>query len=207
MQHAMEFERFNTPFLHVGARRRRHEAFLFHVRQGGLLIRLGQMEYLVEPQQAIWLPTDSLFALTVLPNTQYDTLTFSVRCAPHWPMQSGWQATPSVLSALCDHFAQQTDSDAQSRALSVLKDVAYQTQWQNLDGLFHLPANDLQTEHNNSVTALAQRLNIDAKHLQKALMMREAMRLEKSGQKAEKIAQRLSLSLKDFETLKRAFLG
>ncbi len=209
MQYAMEFERINATFLQIGARRRYNEAFFLKVNKGGILLRIGQNEYLIQATQGIWLPSDCLCALTIFPNTEYDKVTFSVRCASDWPTQSGMLTVSPLIMALSDHLTQTLTESAQKHALMVLKDVIFNHHKFPLEKLQFCSAAQLTLSNalSEPAIAMANALMVDEKTFYQALLVRESVRLTRSGQTNEKIAAKLGYSQADLNTLHRAFLG
>jgi hypothetical protein len=211
MQYAMEFERLQADFLQIGARRRFNEAFFLKVNQGGVLLRIGQNEYLIQAKQGVWLPSDCLCALTLFPNTKYDKMTFSVRCASDWPMYSGMLAVSPLILALSDHLMSPLTESAQKNALMVLKDVIFNHHKRPLEKLMFCSAaqltQDLSVPLIGIPKEMADALSVDEKTFRQALLVRESVRLTRSGQSNEKIAAKLGYSQADLNALHRAFLG
>ena len=144
------------------------------------MIKLGKQEYAVEPGQSIWVPYDCLTSLTYFPNTQVNSVDFSVRLTDSFPRQAGYITQTNLSLALLEKLeftkARATNANNTEQAfkemLSVLKQEV-------------LAFKPLLCE-----SALSQRFNqwnIDDSNLPQehtlVMVMREAKKRMQSGQK------------------------
>ena len=70
MNYATSFESKYYPFLLCTPRKKTLKHQLIRVTDGLVLIRLGKIEYAVEPGQEFWLPFDTLTSLTFTPQSE-----------------------------------------------------------------------------------------------------------------------------------------
>ncbi|MDA0128487.1 AraC family transcriptional regulator [Vibrio sp. MarTm2] len=129
MHYAISHQTSRYDFLHSTARRKLLKHTLFQVKEGLVLVKLGKLEYAVEPGQSFWLPFDTLCAVSYFPNTHVQCIDISSRVQVSLPKQGGFvsltELAQAIISRLSDDSRNpQNDADL----LTVLKaDIAQLT--------------------------------------------------------------------------------
>ncbi|GHA34154.1 AraC family ligand binding domain-containing protein [Photobacterium aphoticum] len=211
MKQAIDFSTYKQPFLHVGARRKSPQAVMLIVSKGCALIRLGQQEFTVTAGQGFFIPFDCLHAMTVLPGTQYHTVAFSARLTSPVCREAGYFTVTPLIGAVANTLA-----SAQKRGdelpmtgesgnlLRVLGDqvaklkvktpsIAPGLAAEHLPVLTQLIQGDRVT-NSEAADVVAAYVGFSAKEIQTCLLMREALRLSRSGRNVEQIAEALHTS-------------
>ncbi|MDP5252655.1 MULTISPECIES: AraC family ligand binding domain-containing protein [unclassified Vibrio] len=106
MNIAIEYQYHTPTRLHISPRKPALKHQLFLPMSGLVLIRIGRLDYAIEPGQAFWVPQSCLHSVTLLPNTQLHQVSFSVRLLDAFPQQAGFFTPSPLLSALLDRAQQ-----------------------------------------------------------------------------------------------------
>ncbi|UXI04088.1 AraC family ligand binding domain-containing protein [Photobacterium sp. TY1-4] len=225
MKQAIEFSHTLQQFLHVGSRRKSHISYMIVVREGAALFRLGHQEFLVPKGQGFWIPFNCLHALTVLPGTRYDTISFSSRLTIPLCREAGFFTVSPLLRALLDelqchqgHSTTLTQAESvEKNLLNVIADQVTTLQVRTEEicpGLNPAQAAQLaQLFKGEKITptamleALPTYLGCTVNEFEACLTMREALRLTRSGRKLEEIAQTLQTSHQALNALALPILG
>jgi hypothetical protein len=206
MNYAVNVEHSQTQQMKITPRKRNPKYTLLYVEQGLVLVRLGKMEYAAEAGQSWWLPFDCLTSLTYMPDTRYSQIDLSVRLQLNLPHQAGQiHLSPLAHEALLRLRHLQRNEPLFEPLSTILKYEAatFQpeltvsplttaiSQWR--------PTSD--TSDSNSNQSLSAELLL-------ALRVREAYKLEQSGQKALVIAEQLFQgNANQYQQLKQLLLG
>ena len=201
-----QFIEFNTyqsqPSLRVSSRKRYSSTFFFMVKTGGILIHVGKKEYLVSCGQQFWIPSDCLHSVTILPNTHFYQIRVSIRATENLPQQVGYTVENSLVNSLCDTLKKtEEETLAYRHLLLVLND--------QLKLLSPTLVNPLMINgiKNNESTDIAALVNISTTELKACLLMREAVRLSRSGKKIDQIANQLNMPIETLQELSKSLLS
>ncbi|WP_305408266.1 AraC family ligand binding domain-containing protein [Photobacterium leiognathi] len=222
MKQAIEFSNNEHPFLFVGSRRKSHCSYFIVVTNGSVLIRLGKHEHMITKGHGFWIPFDCLHAITVLPGTQYYKVAFSVRMTQPLCTDAGFFVVSPLIRAVLDELSK-TPVDkhqwegAEGRLLRVIAD---QTSKLSVSTQSLCPA--INKQHHNSlalmlsgnkltekatITSLEAVMNMTVKECEACIMMREALKLSRSGRKLPQIAAQLNTTEQMIEALSLPVLG
>ncbi|HIF9188558.1 AraC family ligand binding domain-containing protein [Photobacterium damselae] len=222
MKHAIEFTHHNHPFLHVGSRKKSTHSFFIVVEKGAVLVRLGKNEHLVSAGTGFWLPFDCLHALTALPGTNYYQVDFSIRLTTAVCSHAGFFKVTPLIAALLDELSQTASDQHQwdgpeGRILKVLADKAAQLKVstktlspalaERHHSALTLILNGSKITENSDIKAIESVFNQSVKELESCMVMREAIRLQRSGRKLAQIATELSVPETLLNTLALPILG
>ncbi|MEJ2764851.1 AraC family ligand binding domain-containing protein [Photobacterium sp. MCCC 1A19761] len=225
MKQAIEFSHTLQQFLHVGSRRKSHISYMIVVHEGAALFRLGHQEFLVPKGQGFWIPFNCLHALTVLPGSRFDTVSFSSRLTTPLCREAGFFAVSPLLHALLDELQRHqsnptTLTQPQSVEKNLLSVIADQVTTLRVStevicpGLNPTQAAQLaQLIKGEKITApamlekLPTYLGCTVNEFEACLTMREALRLSRSGRQPEQIAQALQTSHQALNALAQPILG
>jgi hypothetical protein len=218
MNYAFDVEICKSDKLLITPRKRTLKYSLVYVASGLVLIRLGKIEYAVEPHQAWWIPFDCLSSLTFLPNSVSVKIDFSVRLLQAIPHSTALkksivkdrmshQAGQVELSLLAQEAIKRLTITKRGSPLyeplsSILKHEA--SLWQ--PKLIESPLSQVVSRWDvNKPSKGKSQLSAD---LQLALQIREARKLELSGKRSEEIAHDLFQgNLEQYLQLKQILLG
>ncbi|MEZ8741172.1 hypothetical protein AB6E21_14145 [Photobacterium swingsii] len=222
MKQAIEFTHQQHPYLSVGPRRKSMTSYMVAVTQGAALIRLGKNEHLIPQGHGFWVPFDCLHALTILPGSEIKRVDISSRVTHPVCGEAGFFSLSPLVCALLAELEntapeQQVWEGPYGRLLGVLKDQLVNIK---VDSKALCP--ELSKHYQESLKialkgdkvtdqpaakVISEKLHINLAELEVTLLMREALRLARSGRKPEKIAEELSVELKYLETLSLPILG
>ncbi|CAM2926404.1 hypothetical protein [Vibrio mytili] len=125
MNYAIEFHDAKFSFLNVTARKKALKHSLLSVQEGLAIIKLGKLEYAIEPGQYFWIPQNCLSSLTFLPGTRIHRCDFSIRLNESFAQQAGYLKPSALLRAVMAKLATTEDrSEIQLDLLAVLKHEA-----------------------------------------------------------------------------------
>jgi len=216
MNQAIEYTKVEQSLLAVGSRRKNVTAYLITVNTGVALLRLGKHEFVLTTGHGFWVPFECLHALTVLPGCHYHMIHFSARLQQPLCQQAGFVTLTPLLNALLHELSQtkeqsQTNHSPTGRILAVIVDQAAKfspttqqlcpalsaKQQSVLKKLLdrQSPAAD---EHLSAVEAV---LGMSIHELEACLIVREAIRLSRSGRNAAQIASELECQLDHLQAL------
>ncbi|MEZ8100479.1 AraC family transcriptional regulator [Vibrio bivalvicida] len=104
MHYAISFQSELNEFLVCTPRKKSLKHQLISVKQGLVLVKLGKIEYTLEPGQSFWLPCDTLTSLTYTPYTITNIVAVSSRVAGRFPKQAGYINANALLTALLNRL-------------------------------------------------------------------------------------------------------
>ena len=183
MHYAISHTTLKQTFLHTTPRRKLLKHSMLHVNEGLVLVKLGKLEYAIEPGASFWLPFNALCSLTYFPNSNVEKIDVSCRVSSPMPTQGGYielnvlcqsiltrlgthrsstQEEAALLAVLRNEFASLTPKLRQT----MLNDSVNQWRWDNLDSA-------LSTEQ------------------QLVLKVREAGKMMLSGKKRQQVVELL----------------
>lgn len=123
MNNAIEIQHLITHNLTTTARKRTIKQKLIKVFSGLVLFRLGKIDYVVRPQQALWIPFDCLSSLTIMPNTDMIEIDVSMRLTDAFPSQAGYVALSSLSEEILQRLLHiHNDERIYQPLLQVLRD-------------------------------------------------------------------------------------
>ncbi|MDO6706992.1 AraC family ligand binding domain-containing protein [Photobacterium sp. 1_MG-2023] len=223
MNQAIEYTQHEPSQLFVGARKKNVTAYLIAIQHGVALLRLGKHEFALTQGTGFWLPFDCLHALTVLPGCRYHRIDFSARLTLPYPEQAGFITVSPLLQALLDELNRlsrlpvQSKHSSESRVLAVVADqltVFKPSTQQICPALTRQQQSSLaallestQPPSKDSLSAIESVLGISANELEACLLVREALKLSRSGRKAEQIAKTLHCQLDHLQALGQTLTG
>ncbi|MGF1716990.1 AraC family ligand binding domain-containing protein [Photobacterium chitinilyticum] len=224
MKQAIEFSHNIQNFLHVGSRRKSHTSYMIVVTDGSALVRLGKQEFLVTKGTGFWLPFDCLHALTVLPGTQYDKVEFSARLTSPVCKDAGFFSVNALMNALLTELRHEAKKNSplslDGSAGNLMRVIGDQVAKLKVKTNSLCPSlhNDycthlsllLKGDRVTDKTALAAISNIigfSTNEFEACIIMREALKLSRSGRKLEQIADTLNTSKETIVALARPILG
>jgi hypothetical protein len=222
MKQAIEFTKNEQTFLHVGPRRKSHTSYFIVITKGSALIRLGKQECLVTQGTGFWVPFDCLHALTVLPGSQYFKVEFSVRLTTPLCRDAGFFKVTELISALLVELSSLSEKSqdwdgASGRLLRVIADQVSELKVSNKHASPHLSKhyNDalaqlLMGEKVSDTAALNQitkLIGINITEFQTCILLREAVKLSRSGRKTTQIAETLNTNEATLNALAISVIG
>ncbi|MGF1723595.1 hypothetical protein [Photobacterium nomapromontoriensis] len=211
MKQAIDFSTQHQTFLDVGSRRKSPNAFMLLISNGCALIRLGKHEFVITAGSGFYIPFDCLHAVTILPGTDYSKVEFSARLTLPICRDAGYiHVNPliaSVAAELVSVIAQDNAislSGETGNLLRVLADQAAKLTVSNKSicpGLSHhyqtplmaLLKGDKVTD-SDTIASISQFMGYSIKEIESCILMREALKLSRSGRKIHYIAETLNTS-------------
>lgn len=224
MKQAIEFSNNIQNYLYVGPRRKSHISYMIVVTQGSALIRLGKQEYMVTKGTGFWIPFDCLHALTVLPGTQYVKVAFSSRLTTPVCKEAGFFKVTPLISAVLEelqfeagHSEELSLDGPAGNLLRVIADQAAKLKVKtNLlcPSLHHSYTAVLsQMLKGDKVTdkpaleAICDAIGFSSSEFEACIIMREAVKLSRSGRKLKQIAETLNTTQETISALAKPILG
>ncbi|WP_367989716.1 AraC family transcriptional regulator [Vibrio sp. NTOU-M3] len=197
MHYAIQHQSQSFPYLHTTSRKKSLKNILLRVDNGLVLLRMGKMEYAVEPGQFVWVPFDCLTAMSYFPNTLVQSVEISSRVTLPMPKQGGFVEPNELTNAIINRLAQTTESSP-SELLNVLKlELASIKPVLALTPLSE-QINQWAITHHSSLTP----------EIQLVLKMREVRKRLLSGQKELKVVEELFNGQREiFTQLSSSILG
>lgn len=224
MKQAIEFSHNIQNFLHVGSRRKSHTSYMIVVQEGSALVRLGKQEFLITKGAGFWIPFDCLHALTILPGTQYDKVEFSARLKTPVCREAGFFSVSKLLTALLvelrQEFKTQSTDSLDGPAGNLLRVIADQVAKLKVKTNSLCPA--LRNDYNGQLSqllkgdrvtdkpalaAISEIIGFSSSELEACIIMREALKLSRSGRKLEQIADTLNTPKDTISALAKPILG
>lgn len=105
MNHAIEHELIEHPYLITSGKKRSLKHQLIRVISGLVLLRLGNREYAIETDESVWLPFDCLASWTFFPASQIERVCISSRNKLPLPTQAGYITHTPLSQSLLDKLA------------------------------------------------------------------------------------------------------
>lgn len=218
MKQAIEFHPTTADHMIVGPRKSHPHSTLLLVHSGAVLIRLGKLEIPVCQQQAFWLPSSCLNAVTVLQRSVISTFDMSIRSTVSLPSRAGFIQDPALVFAAAQQLRQleaqnhTTWEGAYGRLLRCIRDfIAFSAPDDHYCPELIATINQIELLDKagtlDSRSTLAAQLKLDADNLALQLTVRNWVRQRKSGQKTEKIAKNAQRSVEDVAHLLEKIAG
>lgn len=222
MKQAIEFSNNEHPFLFVGSRKKSQSSYFIVVTNGCVLIRLGKQEHMITKGHGFWIPFDCLHAITVLPGAVFYKVSFSVRMTQPLCTDAGFFVVSSLVRAVLDELAKTPVQEhkwdgAEGRLLKVIAD---QVEKLSVSTQSLCPA--INKQHHNSlalmltgnkitektaITNVESVMNMTVKECEACILMREVLKLSRSGRKLPQIAAQLNTTEQMVEALSLPILG
>lgn len=120
MNYATSFESKYYPFLLCTPRKKTIKHQLIRVTDGLVLIRLGKIEYAVEPGQEFWLPFNTLTSLTFTPQSECERVEISSRVVKNFPRQAGYLKSDELIIGLLDRLKTIASTDIANDYLKLI---------------------------------------------------------------------------------------
>lgn len=146
-----------------------------------MLVRLGKLEYAIEPGQLFWLPFDCLCATTQLPNSVVHEISISVRINAKFTKQAGYIADVPLLLSLIDKLSSASANQEHTDAL--LKVVKFEC--------MTLKPELTLSPLSETISQWAPNKPLTEKEIHLGLLVREARKMKLSGRKDDDIANQL----------------
>lgn len=224
MKQAIEFSHNVQNYLHVGSRRKSHTSYMIVVTEGSALVRLGKQEFLVTKGTGFWLPFDCLHALTVLPGTQYDKVEFSTRLTTPVCKEAGFFTVTSLMTALLKELRYEAKKSSplclNEPAGNLMRVMADQVATLKVKTNSLCPAllndynphlskmlNGDKVTDKSALGAISELIGFSTNEFEACIVMREALKLSRSGRKLEQIANTLKTSPEAISALAKPILG
>ncbi|NAW67401.1 AraC family ligand binding domain-containing protein [Photobacterium halotolerans] len=216
MNQAIEYTKVEQSLLAVGARRKNVTAYLITVNTGAALLRLGKHEFVLTAGSGFWVPFECLHALTVLPGCCYNMINFSARLQQPLCQQAGFVTVTPLLNALLQELNQtqeqsQTNHSPAGRILAVIVDQTAkfspvtQQICPALPGKLQSVLKKLLERQSpasdDGFSSIEAILGMSVRELEACLIVREAIRLSRSGRNAEQVASELEYQLDHLQAL------
>ncbi|PSW05361.1 response regulator transcription factor [Photobacterium lipolyticum] len=231
MKQAIEFTKNDQTYLYVGPRRKSNTSYMIVVTKGSALIRLGKQEFLITQGTGFWIPFDCLHALTILPGSQFYKVEISTRVTASEKnedkfsslcKEAGFFKVTPLLSSVLVELANSPESkqnwkDPYGRLLRVIGDQAMQLKVSSKFASPHL-AKDYHDSLSTLLagkkvidsaaqTELAKLLDVTVHEFETCIMLREALKLSRSGRKLPQIAEQLHTSVDTLKALAQPITG
>ncbi|MDA0150120.1 AraC family transcriptional regulator [Vibrio sp. LaRot3] len=198
MHYSISHQTTEHHFLSITSRKKLLKHTLLRVEQGIVLARLGKQEYAIEAGQSLWLPFDSLTALTFFPQTKTSTVEVSCRVTKPLPANGGYVGLNELTTALMNRLTILDEHQHKQALLTVMLDELAQ--------LKPKLENSALTQQINA-WSVNQPSNL-AKDCQLVLQLREARKWLLSGKKEDQVIEQLFAGDKAaYQSLKSAILG
>lgn len=224
MKQAIEYSLHQHTFLDVGSRKKSHTAYMLIMTSGCVFIRLGKAEYTVTAGNGFFIPFDCLHAVTMMPGSTYNKVEFSPRLTMAVCREAGFFRITPLISALSKEL---------NKWLKMNKEITLEGETGNLlkvlaDQVAKLKVNSKSTSpalsghHQLCLTSLLKGDKVtdiealegittytgfSAKEIESCVLMREALKLSRSGRKLPQIAEALNTSPEIISSLALPVLG
>jgi len=199
MHYAISFQSELNEFLVCTPRKKSLKHQLICVKQGLVLVKLGKIEYALEPGQCFWLPFDTLTSLTYTPNTVTSLVSVSSRVAEPFAKKAGYIQTNELLTALLNRLEElKPKREEQIDLLRVVQTELTTLKPELRETKYTQQVNQWQVEQASSL----------ANELKLVLLVREANKQMQSGKKRPVVVDSL-FSGDDalFTSLEQTILG
>ncbi|KLV03317.1 hypothetical protein ABT56_19500 [Photobacterium aquae] len=227
MKQAIDFSHIQQTFLDVGSRRKSQCSYMLLVTKGCAFIRLGKNEFAVKAGGGFYIPFDCLHAVTVLPGSEYYKVSFSARllaAANHQPQlcrDAGYFNATPLITAVCSELAtlarkgnELAMAGKTGNLLRVLADQIYGMKVHTKSTSPGLAKHDeeklaklLSGDTITDIDSVCEYLGFTHNELVSCLLMREAIKLSRSGRKAGQIAQSLNTPVELLSAMAEPILG
>ncbi|WP_260262130.1 AraC family transcriptional regulator [Vibrio intestinalis] len=198
MHYSISHQTTEHHFLSITSRKKLLKHTLLRVEQGLVLARLGKQEYAIEEGQTLWLPFDSLTALTFFPQTKVSTIEVSCRVTKRLPANGGYVALNELAAALMNRLALLTEHQQKQALLTVMLDELSQLKPKLENSPLSQQINHWSVNKPSSL----------AKDYQLVLQLREARKWLLSGKKEDQVIEQLFAGDQAaYQSLKSAILG
>ncbi|WP_428198250.1 hypothetical protein [Aliivibrio kagoshimensis] len=194
MKQAIQYSCDLHHYLSMTPRKKNSCNTLLILKSGTVLIRLGKFEHLLSAGEAFWIPFDCLHALTILPNSQLITVSFSVRLTDPFTKDTGYLTPSALITALCDKIDSlgEDSSRFHKHLLQVIRDEATQfvptlnikQDTIALSSWINTPFKERNPLKLNSTPLSSSELSL-------VLAVRESIKMRKSGMTMDKVVTEL----------------
>ncbi|PSU36167.1 AraC family ligand binding domain-containing protein [Photobacterium lutimaris] len=224
MKQAIEYSLHQDTFLDVGSRKKSHTAYMIIMTSGCAFIRLGKAEYTVNAGSGFFIPFDCLHAVTMMPGSSYSKVEFSPRLTMAICREAGFFRTTPLISALSKELNKWLNMGNEitlegetGNLLKVLADqvaklkVNSKSTSPGLSGHHQLCLTSLlkgdKVMDGKALEAIADYTGFSTKEIESCVLMREALKLSRSGRKIPQIAEALNTSPEMVSSLALPVLG
>ncbi|MBY5948287.1 AraC family ligand binding domain-containing protein [Photobacterium rosenbergii] len=224
MKQAIDYSLHQHSFLDVGSRRKSHTAYMLIMTSGCAFIRLGKAEYTVTAGNGFFIPFDCLHAVTIMPGSTYNKVEFSQRLTTPICREAGFFRMTPLISAVSTELNKWLKLDKEislegesGNLLRVLADQVAKLKVNSkstspaLSGhhqlcLASLLKGDKVTD-NKAIEEIANYTGFSVKEIESCVLMREALKLSRSGRKIPQIAESLNTTPELLSSLAIPVLG
>ena len=197
MHYATSFDSKYYSFLLCTPRKKTIKHQLIRVVDGLTLVRLGKIEYAVEPGQEFWLPLGTLTSLTFTPQSECQIVEISSRVVKEFPKQAGYLKSDELILSLLDRLKTITTSDI---ANDYLKLIMHELTLQKPQ-----LSENKKTKDIKGWQELSSQLPQELRYM---LMIREAQKQIQSGKNRSEVILRFFQNDEELvEKLENAILG
>ncbi|KHT64728.1 hypothetical protein RJ45_04885 [Photobacterium gaetbulicola] len=224
MKQAIDYSLHQHTFLDVGSRKKSHTAYMLIMTSGCAFIRLGKAEYTVTAGSGFFIPFDCLHAVTIMPGSSYSKVEFSPRLTMTICREAGFFRLTPLISAVAKELGKllklgnDITLDGESgNLLRVLADqvaklkVNSKSTSPSLNGHHQLCLSSLlkgdKVTDNKAIEEITAFTGFSLKEIESCVLMREAIKLSRSGRKIEQIAETLNTSPEMIASLAVPVLG
>lgn len=197
MNYAINIQHFVSKNLCTTARKRSIKHTLIHIYAGLVFVRLGKTDYVVRPQQSLWIPFDCLSSLTIVPGTELTQIEFSMRLKDAFPSNAGYINLSPLASEILKRLDTcHADEPVYPSLLGILRDEAA-----------HLRPTLSDKSQTESISDWAPDRPLKDRALHQALLAREIKKRQQSGQsQTQIIANLFDGDNQTFEQIQRDYL-
>lgn len=224
MKQAIDYSLHQHTFLDVGSRKKSHTAYMLIISSGCAFIRLGKAEYTVTAGSGFFIPFDCLHAVTIMPGSTYSKVEFSPRLTMPICREAGYFKMTPLISAVSKELSKWLKMDKElslegesGNLLRVLADqvaklkVNAKSTSPSLSGHHQLCLNALlkgdKVTDDKALTEISSYTGFSVKEIESCVLMREALKLSRSGRKIPQIAETLNVSPEIITSLAMPVLG
>lgn len=224
MKQAIDYSLHQHTFLDVGSRKKSHTAYMLIMTSGCAFVRLGKAEYTVTAINGFFIPFDCLHAVTIMPGSTYNKVEFSPRLTMPICREAGFFRITPLISAVSKELnkwlkmGNEVSLEGESgNLLRVLADqvaklkVNSKSTSPTLNGHHQLCMTSLlkgdKVTDNKALEAITNYTGFSVKEIEACVLLREALKLSRSGRKLPQIAETLNTSPEMISSLATPILG
>ncbi|MGR5142364.1 hypothetical protein ACQKPX_11865 [Photobacterium sp. DNB23_23_1] len=224
MKQAIEYSLHQHTFLDVGSRKKSHTAYMLIMTSGCAFIRLGKAEYTVTAGNGFFIPFDCLHAVTMMPGSTCSKVEFSPRLTMAICREAGFVRMTPLINALSKelnkwlNMGNEITLEGESgNLLRVLADqvaklkVNSKSTSPGLSGHQQLSLTSLlkgdKVTDSKALKEISTYTGFSAKEIESCVLMREVLKLSRSGRKISQIAEALNTSPEIISSLALPVLG
>lgn len=224
MKQAIDYSLHQHTYLDVGSRKKSHTAFMLIMTSGCAFIRLGKAEYTVTAGNGFFIPFDCLHAVTIMPGSTYNKIEFSQRLTIPICREAGFFRITPLISAVSKELnkwlkvGNEISLEGESgNLLRVLADQVVKLNVKNkstspsLSGHHQLCLTSLlkgdKVTDDKALEEITKYTGFSVKEIEACVLLREALKLSRSGRKLPQIAETLNTSPEMISSLATPILG